>query len=975
MTDALKKLVLALAAQIPLLGGLALWWNQAQQHPLGAALIAVAYEVLAFALAFSKKVWAKLEDKAVERTADWVLGTVSSFAPGFPRRYRRQIAGEHGIFNVRGLGLINTFTLELDQVFVELRIAPSGNPQRPNIDPIAAKAFAGNRPVWDFLRAGEHRRDDATALAIIGPPGSGKTTLLQHVALTLATNRQRRYRIRAHIPVLLFLRDHAAAITQEKAPALGKLAQDYFGDSGRFPTLKPPPGWFERQLERGKCLVLLDGLDEVAELDQREAVARWVDQQIKNYPDCRFVLTARPQGYREAPLQRAHILEVQPFSAAQVRKFIENWYLANEIVSSGHRDDANVRERASKGANDLLQRLSGAPALNELTVNPLLLTMIAMVHRYHGALPGSRVELYAEICEVLLGRWRQAKGVQDTLKTGQKLLVLRPLAAHMMERRCRDIAASEAWTAIAPKLRRVGVAGEAARRFLSDLQGSSGLVLEREAGRWSFAHLTFQEYLTAAHWLEQNAAARNWSDLVGDSWWHETLRLYAAQGDATPLVRACLASGSVPALTLAAECLEEASELDEDLRLAVEECVVAGLESPEPGRRRLAAEVRLSRRLRSLQRIDDQREIDLDYLTCAEYQLFVDDLREQNEYHQPDHWTGFSFPSGRARQPISGVRPEDAVAFCEWLTRRAGGALIYRLPSPSEARSYPAHTAAVAAWCTDEGHFSLIGLAATPEQTFRQELTRLSSASLFPLSSLALNFAPAHERVCVHALDRARLFAHERARGRALDGYRASALNLARILGLDLTRARARALGRDHALAHALVRARALARALALDLTRALALDLTRAYYHNLTSIVDAIKHYDFLEAQRLTQRLQSDSNVALARDAGLVSDLLAVAAAETPVAGQRAWRRYTTRTLEYVYIGYRELQDDDSRSWLRRWLRARSEVDDIKSEQQAVLEFYWWLQIVMAREEGKLPAWEGIRIVRELAPVGESGG
>jgi len=40
-----------------------------------------------------------------------------------------------------------------------------------------------------------------------------------------------------------------------------------------------------------------------------------------------FILSARPQGYRDAPLQRANVLEVQPFNSDQVRKFIENWYL------------------------------------------------------------------------------------------------------------------------------------------------------------------------------------------------------------------------------------------------------------------------------------------------------------------------------------------------------------------------------------------------------------------------------------------------------------------------------------------------------------------------------------------------------------------------------------------------------------------------------------------------------------------------
>jgi len=48
------------------------------------------------------------------------------------------------------------------------------------------------------------------------------------------------------------------------------------------------------------------------------------------------------------------------------------------------------------------------------------------------------------------------------------------------------------------------------------------------------------------------------------------------------------------------------------------------------------------------------------------------------------------------------------------------------------------------------------------------------------------------------------------------------------------------------------------------------------------------------------------------------------------------------------------------------RWLPQRKRISNYAADRQAILEVYWWLQIVEAREKGQLPAWEGIRIVRE---------
>jgi len=531
-------------------------------------------------------------------------------------------------------------------------------------------AKSGDQSILVWLQAGPVPRN----FAVVGPPGSGKTTLLKHLTLSFAAGETPVRRT----PVLLLLRDHAAAIGANAGTKLADLIEASLKDE------PPPAQWFVDRLRKSKCLIMLDGLDEVADPGLRRKVVDWVERQVEVFGLNQFLVSSRPNGYRDNPVSGFTVLRVLPFDRKQIERFVRNWYLANEAVAHG-KDDPGVRMEAGTGAEDLLNRLHSTPTLQELAVNPLLLTLIATVHRYRSQLPGRRVELLSEICDVFLGKRQQAKGLELDLTPQQKVRVLRVLAFEMMIREVREMKAEEAAAAIAPTLRLVTPNGEPLE-FLRDVEDSSALLVQKENGVYGFAHLVFQEYLASVH-IKTEGLVQRLAANAGQSWWHETARLYAAQADAGPIVEACLAQDRPPArvLLLAADCEREALELRGELRDRLRRVTEEAIEDPDPARSRLAAEYLLERRLRDMMRLSDEVYVDRSPVTHAEYQLFIDDMRSKGKGNkQPDRWNSYHFVPGTGRLPVAGIRWSDKEDFCDWLGKQGAGEWSFGTPTLTE---------------------------------------------------------------------------------------------------------------------------------------------------------------------------------------------------------------------------------------------------------------------------------------------------
>lgn len=622
-------------------------------------------------------------------------------ARGGRRVYLRQLRASVRDMETVGVATHSEFVLRMHQVYVDVSLAPrtlqaaAGEPYLGSVPGAEAAAPGRRRNLESVLRDAEQGAA-ARVLAVLGGPGSGKTMLARNTALAMCERRWWPWE-RRRLPVLLYLRDHAAALLADEAPRLGTVAV-----SAGWLEGKVSAGWLERRLDAGGCVVLLDGLDEVADAAERGRVIAWVVRQTQRHPRNIYVVTSRPHGYQSNPLPGAEVLQVRRFTGEQISRFLHRWTYATESraraftrreAQAGEdrlparlraRADTRreVRSAADRIAEDLLARLQAQPALYDLASNPLLLTMIANVHRYRGQLPGSRAELYAEMCDVLLHRRYEARGLRDATGLGgpHKQHVVQHLALAMMRARVRDWPVRDAVTAIRHPLRQVprNVAPEL---FLDEAR-KSGLLVERDHGLYGFAHLTLQEYLAAALLGSPHADTGLLTGNVGDPWWRETVLLWSARNDATDVITACLDSGTVPALALAFECADQARTVAPDTRARLQDVLdnSPSDRSADPARERLLTGIQATRALRATIALNETTELCVHPVTRDLYDLFVRDERAAGLHHPESFDTGGDNDGTAA---AVGMHAGDAERFVAWLNA-VTDSHVHRLPRPEE---------------------------------------------------------------------------------------------------------------------------------------------------------------------------------------------------------------------------------------------------------------------------------------------------
>ncbi|MFJ9826537.1 NACHT domain-containing protein [Streptomyces sp. NPDC101160] len=414
-----------------------------------------------------------------------------------------------------------------------------------------------------------------------GEAGAGKTTLMWWLAAHAAagTLGPELADLNGLVPFVVPLRSLRARGAGFPAPSELVRVGDVVIDT-------PPDGWAGRVLAAGRALLLVDGLDEVTQ-DDRDDAYTWLSGLLARYPDTRCVATVRPHAVAPDWLGAENFEELTllPLRAEDIQAFVAAWHEAARL-------DADARDRAALDdlERDLAQQFRHNPNLAELARTPLLCAVICALHRLReGFLPETRWELYDSALTMLLGtrdkhrRVDAPDGIRMSVEEHQELL--QRLAAWLVRggqtEFTRDQALQRLERALPgmPDVRAQGTPEE----ILTHLINRSGLLQERTDDVFQFAHRTFQDFLAAKEFVDDDLL-KELLQHAHDQQWHDVLLLAAGhckRRELPVLVEGLLKAGSATRkkdlkttlYVLAALAAQHKAWLEEALRRRVEKAV------------------------------------------------------------------------------------------------------------------------------------------------------------------------------------------------------------------------------------------------------------------------------------------------------------------------------------------------------------------------------------------------------------------
>lgn len=457
-------------------------------------------------------------------------------------RYLRWLSGRLSYLHVQSMHPHqSSFQIKLEEILIPLSVTKEEETSPDSMQGGEGKPHETSpMPVSEGVLRHSH-------LLLLGEPGSGKTMCLHDLALRQAQQLCQKAEMiddEIRLPILLRLADYV-----EYGMRQGKSLSEYLAEDSikHGCDVSQLADLLRAVLQAGKCLVLLDGLDEVAGADDYLAVVQQIETFVAQYNDVpnHFVITSRPITYEIVPFSDIFArYRLCKLDEAHLLAFLQAWYPALQAASPPQqmKNRGSVQDKLTV---DTIHRvIQTVPALLQLATNPLFLRILIQLYQADVPLPQQRIALYTQMIQMLLQAERLFPG--DSRGTLAKVFwqLSQSSIAHLLRKlgfclhtnkpggTMKTDEILREWRNIWPTLTNQQRLEEdpqfeqEMRYLLRTITDQTGILVEEIPDCYRFAHLTFEEYFAACALVAETAETATFiRNHLHEAHWQEPILL------------------------------------------------------------------------------------------------------------------------------------------------------------------------------------------------------------------------------------------------------------------------------------------------------------------------------------------------------------------------------------------------------------------------------------------------------------------
>jgi formylglycine-generating enzyme required for sulfatase activity len=455
------------------------------------------------------------------------------------RRYRNTLRKKLGQIKLVGPGM-DDISVRLEDTFVHLRISGEYRAaEHPELGSPARMSGDGEGYTPDQLIKETFVDLDYALLLVIGDPGSGKTTLMKYYIIKLLSKKGHKQLGFRKPPLPLFLPLREVDVEKTTAENLHLWCKKN--------NLTIKAATFEKWLQTKPTLILLDGLDEVRDAEERRKICDWIDA-CSGLDNACIVVTSRPTGYRgrdkvvlQSNLRQA---DIHDFTPDQREEFLHKWFTAAYLRETHLRQkEEPLREwkksqklLAQSKAKSLLGFLAQSKnkSLRDLSGIPMLLQIMAILWKKDNHLPKNRSKLYGIALDYLLEYRDAQRQLDPLLSADQAQRVLSPACLWMQEEWQHEEVPKNVLYRETQKILKNIPDAPSALAFCENIRERAGILAENTETEYIFRHKSFREYFAGLELAKSYNKKRRLPKLAKgffDDWWEEPLRFFISKSD------------------------------------------------------------------------------------------------------------------------------------------------------------------------------------------------------------------------------------------------------------------------------------------------------------------------------------------------------------------------------------------------------------------------------------------------------------